>query len=406
MKPVIRFEGVSKRYRLGTMPTLREAVASLPGRLYRRHRAADQSNSLWALRGIDLQVYPGETLGIIGPNGAGKSTILKLIASITRPTMGDVSITGRVSSLIELGAGFHPDLTGRENVYLNGTILGLHRRELDRLFDDIVAFAELEPFIDTPVKRYSSGMYARLGFAIAAHVNADILLVDEVLSVGDFPFQQKCLKVMEQLRRSSKTVVFVSHNMIAVQSLCSRVILLDKGQVLVDGAPDQAVQAYESRFAALDAGGLQELVDIPGATLPALITSVTIRGPDNQVEPGLFDVGSPLTVRIAYDARVPVESPLFHFVVVRGDGTACCGANAGFDKFVPDLIEGSGVVEATLANLALPPGQYFVAAYISNLEHTVDYARGASRSFRVAACPFVDMRLGGYLLQGSWQHLC
>lgn len=405
MDPVIRFEAVSKCYRLGTMSTLRDALASLPAGLSRRSGAEGESRSLWALQDVSLQVYPGETLGIIGPNGAGKSTILKLMAHITQPTIGRVSINGRLSSLIELGAGFHPDLTGRENLYLNGAILGLRRRELDLLYDDIVAFAELERFIDTPVKRYSSGMYARLGFAVAAHVNPDILLVDEVLSVGDFSFQQKCLKVMEQLRRGSKAVVFVSHNMIAVQSLCTRVILLDRGKVLVDGIPDQTVQVYESRFAAGHAGNLSDAVDIPGTTLPVLITSVSIHGPDTQSEPELLEVGSPLTVRIAYRAELPVESPLFHFVVIRGDGTTCCGANAGFDRFVPDRIEGSGVVEATLVNFALPPGQYLVAAYISNLQHTVDYARGASRSFRVAACPFVDTRLGSYVLQGTWQQL-
>jgi lipopolysaccharide transport system ATP-binding protein len=207
---------------------------------------SDDSSEFRALNDVSFEVEPGEVVGIIGPNGAGKSTLLKIISRITEPTAGRVIITGRTSSLLEVGTGFHPELTGKENVYLNGAILGMSRREIARKFDEIVAFAEVEKFLDTPVKRYSSGMYVRLAFSVAAHLDPEILIIDEVLAVGDADFQKKCLGKMHKVNQQGRTVLFVSHNMMAVKSLCTRAILFDKGKVAFDGDVDSVVDRYLS----------------------------------------------------------------------------------------------------------------------------------------------------------------
>jgi ABC-type polysaccharide/polyol phosphate transport system ATPase subunit len=239
---VIEFNSVSKRYRLGQRGSLRDAMPAAVRRLVRRNAADDRD--FWALKDVSFEVQQGEALGIIGPNGAGKSTILKMLAGITSPTTGEVRVKGRVSALIEVGAGFHPDLTGRENVYLNGSILGLSKHETDRKFDDIVSFAGLERFIDTPVKRYSSGMYVRLGFSVAAHVEPDVLLVDEVLSVGDLRFQSRCLRRMEALQRGDTTLILVSHNLAQIHAVSERAILLHTGRVHACGDPRDVCQTY------------------------------------------------------------------------------------------------------------------------------------------------------------------
>lgn len=242
---VIEFEHVSKAYRLGAGRTsLREAIAQVPRKLFSRNGVQTDGQLFWALNDVSFRVEPGEVLGIIGPNGAGKSTILKLLSKVTFPTSGHIQTRGRMAALIELGAGFHPDLTGRENVYLNGTILGLKKQEIDAQFSNMVEFAGLEKFIDTPIKRYSSGMYVRLAFAVAAHVKAELLLVDEVLSVGDMTFQQKSLAKMNELRDNGATIVFISHNLPAVQAFCSRVLLLRSGRIVANGDAGDVIQTY------------------------------------------------------------------------------------------------------------------------------------------------------------------
>jgi len=245
----IRFSKVSKRFRRGELHnSLRDLIPALVRRTLGRSSAApEEVRNFWALRDIDLQVPHGETLGVIGHNGAGKSTMLKHLAGIMTPTLGSIEVDGRLSALIEVGAGFHPDLTGRENVFLSGVILGMSRSEVARKFDMIVEFSGLAPFIDTPVKRYSSGMFARLGFAVAAHLDPDILVIDEVLSVGDYVFQQKSLQKMREIARGGATVVFVSHNLKAVSDLCRRTILLDHGTIVADGATGTVIQTYLAR---------------------------------------------------------------------------------------------------------------------------------------------------------------
>lgn len=259
----IKVDGLSKRYRIGVKDDAPETLlgsiwqaATRPAKNLRkliglsRFRDSDMASEdiVWALKGVSFQVNKGEVVGVIGRNGAGKSTLLKILSRITVPTDGRASIQGRISSLLEVGTGFHPELTGRENVYLNGTVLGMTRREIQKRFDEIVSFSEIEKFIDTPVKRYSSGMQVRLAFAVAAHLEPEILLVDEVLAVGDAGFQRKCLGKMSEVGQEGRTVLFVSHNMAALTNLCDRAILIDSGGVIADGSAPEVVQEYLNSF--------------------------------------------------------------------------------------------------------------------------------------------------------------
>ncbi len=299
-QPIIEVEGLSKLYRLGEIgsTTLRESAELIWNR-FKGKKTAGQThenslpkfdasqigprfNTFWALKDISFSVNPGEIVGIIGRNGAGKSTLLKVLSRITDPTKGRAILRGRVASLLEVGTGFHPELTGRENIYLNGTILGMRKAEIDKKFDEIVAFAELENFLDTPVKHYSSGMYVRLGFAVAAHLENEILLVDEVLAVGDLAFQKKCLgKMNDMTLKSGRTVLFVSHNMAVIQQLCRKGVTLHNGKVTYEGMADEAVRIYkktvytESSTAALDSDVLYQVSET-SADRPFLISKVEI----------------------------------------------------------------------------------------------------------------------------------
>lgn len=258
MKPIIKVEAISKQFRINPSEapsvrydTLRESLvkfATFPFLGRRRNSGAD--DTIWALKEISFQVAPGEVMGIIGSNGAGKSTLLKVLSRIIQPTSGRAELYGRVASLLEVGTGFHPDLSGRENVYLNGAILGMRRREIDSRFDEIVAFAEVERFIDTAVKHYSSGMYLRLAFAVAAHLDPEVLIVDEVLSVGDARFQRKCLGKMDDVTRGGRTVLLVTHSLEMVTNLCRRAILIDKGRIVKKGPAREVVEHYKAMSAA------------------------------------------------------------------------------------------------------------------------------------------------------------
>ncbi|MGH9872778.1 MAG: ABC transporter ATP-binding protein [Pyrinomonadaceae bacterium] len=266
MKPIIRVEHLSKQYYLGVREaaydTLRESIVrTIRAPLDRLRRANGKQNSeaIWALKDVGFEVAPGEVIGVIGPNGAGKSTLLKVLSRITEPTTGRVQLYGRVASLLEVGTGFHPELTGRENIFLNGAILGMRKTEIVSKFDEIVAFSELEKFLDTPVKRYSSGMYMRLAFAVASHLEPEILVVDEVLAVGDAAFQRKCLGKMGDVAREGRTVLFVSHNLIAIQSLCQRAIWLSGGEVISDGRAPEVVSKYLT--SSVGAKALEEIWD-------------------------------------------------------------------------------------------------------------------------------------------------
>jgi lipopolysaccharide transport system ATP-binding protein len=291
-------EHVYKKFRKGEVYTsLRDLIPALTGRLFRQQELSrTDRREFWALQDVSFEVKRGEAFGIIGFNGAGKSTILKILGRIMKPTKGGMFVRGRLSALIEVSAGFHPDLTGRENIFLNGTILGMERREIESKLDQIIAFSGLEEFIDTPVKRYSSGMYARLGFSVAAHVDAEILLVDEVLSVGDLVFQQKCMERMRSLLRGEATIVFVSHNLKAVTELCQRVMLLDHGRVLTIDSAESVVRRYLSEARNLSGDQLSKAV---------YISQVKVR--DGRGDQSAFESGQTAWVDITVTARERVE---------------------------------------------------------------------------------------------------
>lgn len=351
MPAVIRFEKVSKEYRLGAgRETLRERLSSLPQRLVGQHKKDGSAEQfVWALQDVSFNVDRGEVLGIIGPNGAGKTTVLKILANITKPTLGILEVQGRLAALIELGAGFHPDLTGRENIYLNGIILGLSRRDIQQRFDEIVDFAELERFIDTPVKRYSSGMYARLGFSVAAHVEPDVFLIDEVLSVGDTAFQAKCQKRMNDLRNQEKTLIFISHNMSAIQRTCTRVIVLYQGQIAFEGSAAEAVAEYsniirsnansKSKPNTIESGALSGRRMTHGAR----IVSVALLSPDGEPT-NVIESGSLATLVVETQFFEDTSQPIFACTIVDENGTLVYDVTTrSLSTHVPDFLTGDRV---------------------------------------------------------------
>ena len=317
MEPIIKVQNLGKQYRIGSdgsaYSTLREALVSkFRSPLNGRSRSADKK--FWALRDVGFEIGPGEIVGIIGRNGAGKSTLLKILSRVTEPTTGRVELHGRVGSLLEVGTGFHPELSGRENIFLNGAILGMRRAEISQKFDDIVAFAEVEKFIDTPVKRYSSGMYVRLAFAVAAYLEPEILLVDEVLAVGDASFQRKCLDRMKDVGRHGRTVLFVSHNMPAVTRLCERTILLDGGTVLEDGPSHKVVGSYlKSGLGTTAAREWRNPESAPASEVVRLL-SVRVRTEDGVVTDAI-DIRRPVGIEIEYEVLQPGHMlvPNLHF---------------------------------------------------------------------------------------------
>ena len=311
MTPAIEVSHLTKEYRLGAMTSLREGLRGLGARL--RGRVRPLNTPFKALDDVSFSVQPGEVVGVIGHNGAGKSTLLKMISRITTPTRGSVKVNGRIAPLIEVGAGFVGDFTGRENVYLNGAILGLKRKEIERKFDEIVAFAEMEEFIDTPIKRYSSGMQVKLAFAVATSIESEILIVDEVLAVGDIAFQRKCFDRMEDLiKRQGRTVLLVSHNLRQVSRLCSRAVLLDRGRVSIDGAPAQVCDAF---FEQADARIRQRVADSPAATrhlTTGAVEVLSVRLLDSGLQP-LDTVSQGRDVYVSIDLLVnePLKLPVF-----------------------------------------------------------------------------------------------
>ncbi|HMF96230.1 MAG TPA: ABC transporter ATP-binding protein [Vicinamibacterales bacterium] len=352
------FEHVWKKFRRGERhDSLRDLVPALARGLLRRRSADELSEQeFWATRDVSFEVGPGEALGIIGPNGAGKSTILKLLTKILRPTRGQMSIDGRVGALIEVAAGFHPDLTGRENVYLQGAIMGMPRAEIARKFDAIVEFSGVDEFIDTPVKRYSSGMNARLGFAIAAHLDPDVLLIDEVLSVGDVGFQERCVTRMRELLGRGVPLVFVSHNLAAVVDLCTRAIFIERGAVKFDGRPAEAVAQFRQRGNAHDA-------DAHASTAPIRINGVDLLQPDGESS-ALFRTDHAMTIRVRYRADVPVAQPLVAIDIHGIDGVYCAGINTRMDDCPLGTLDGDGHVDLVIPRLALLPGAYSISAGI------------------------------------------
>lgn len=355
----ISIENLGKRYDLdrlrrpeeGLRHVLESALRS-PLATLRKRAQNRRKREFWALRGVDLQIPRGEVVGVIGRNGAGKSTMLKLLSRITVPTEGRIRINGRVASLLEVGTGFHQELTGRENIFLNGAILGMSRAEISRKFDEIVDFAEVGEFLDTPVKRYSSGMYVRLAFAVAAHLDPETLIVDEVLAVGDAAFQRKCLGKMSTFAQSGRTVLFVSHNLEAVRTLCQRAVWLKGGSVQEDGPVEEVVESYFN-----DLSNSSEF-SAQNERYGISIKRVVLRdGAGNETTQ--FIPGDDLVVEVEYRATLPVEAP--HFVLaIHGIHGSCFTANMLLDGNRPSVLEGEGKVACRFKALPLFPQSYSV----------------------------------------------
>jgi lipopolysaccharide transport system ATP-binding protein len=362
--PAIRVEGLSKSYRIGELAsrydytTFREAVGRAVTAPFRRRRAkgSEEDTTVWALKDVSFDVQPGEVVGIIGRNGAGKSTLLKILSKITKPTSGRVEIRGRVASLLEVGTGFHPELTGRENIYLNGAILGMMRREIDRKFDEIVAFAEVEKFIDTPVKRYSSGMYLRLAFAVAAHLEPEILIVDEVLAVGDASFQKKCLGKMGEVAKQGRTVLFVSHNLAAVQRLCAHGLLLSSGRLTVSDDISRVVQSYTAKQqAANQVADLSKLPRSPGIPARARFSSASVAESHNRWQVGY---GHLPILDLSIRAEAAVEGAELGISLLTSDGYEFASSLSSHDAAEMTIPAGEVTVRAHFPDIRLKPGHY------------------------------------------------
>lgn len=414
---MVHFDHVSKRYtRKGYGGSLRDTIPALAGRLVgRRPPAMDVSGgkigTFWALRDISFALRRGETLGIVGHNGAGKSTILKLLAGVTVPTLGHARVQGRFAALIELGAGFHPDLTGRENVYLNGSILGLKRAEVSRKLESIVEFSGLDNFMNTPVKHYSSGMQARLGFAVAAHVEPDVLLVDEVLSVGDMAFQRKCEEHMFRFRDGGGTIVFVSHNLAAVAALCQNVCLLAKGKVVAYGPSQDVLETYRN-LTALDWGTWAASDDAlqgssAGGDDPASgfrITGVRLLNAAGEQQPR-FAMGEPIVVEVAYQCHAVVMNPHVGVDVAHLSGSSCGTATMEFDKFEAGRAGRRGRFIARLDPPMLVPGEYMVRVTAAPDPSQVRvFDRHDTTILAVDGPSNVTGRYGIFAMAGQWQH--
>ena len=353
----LKLKKVSKKYRIRHET---DTNGSFLGKLLSLRKRRED---FWALKEISFNVQRGEALGIIGHNGAGKSTILKLLSRITTPSAGEMMINGRLSALIEVGAGFHPELTGRENVYLNGSILGMLRREITKKLDSIVDFAELRQFIDTPVKRYSSGMYVRLGFSIAAHLDHDILLLDEVLAVGDAAFQRKCIQRVTELKKSGTTIIFISHDLRAVQKLCDRVILLKKGQIEADGEPRETIALYESSSRQLHTP--ERPHDGQAASREAVVTSLSFYNGENQ-ECLSFETGYPMKVTLNYEVYQPLQDVIFEVQFYSQENRLCSFFSTETMEKRIDLQPGEGSITFDCSSVGLGPGVYFIDTGIRN----------------------------------------
>lgn len=389
---VIEVRNVSKLYRLGTIGSkrlvddFRRSMAKLRGKedplskisengTADRNQAALASEIHWALRDVSFDVKRGEVLGVIGRNGAGKSTILKILSRVTAPTTGEIRIRGRIASLLEVGTGFNPELSGRDNVYLNASILGMSKVEIEERFDDIVKFAEVEKFLDTPVKRYSSGMYVRLAFAVAAHLDPEILVVDEVLAVGDAAFQEKCLGKMEAVAGQGRTVLLVSHNMSTIQHLCTRCILFRNGVVHKTGKPDEVVGEYLSDSRSDSSMDLSDWKDRHGSG-EARISELQILNEHGEAK-GIFPFGGTICFRITAKFDAPLNDPMFGVLIQGSSGESIVDLQSSHCGMRIGKAQGLVVVEGTMKNVGLYPGKYYLTPWISDGSGTrsIDMAR-------------------------------
>jgi lipopolysaccharide transport system ATP-binding protein len=399
---VIRAERLGKKYQIGHQrerhryDSLRDVLADkllapiqwLTSRVSKvDKRSSDatyrqKSEELWALRDISFEVNRGETLGIIGRNGAGKSTLLKVLSRITEPTEGRARIRGRVASLLEVGTGFHPELTGRENIYLNGSILGMTKAEIRKKFDEIVAFAEIDRFLDTPVKRYSSGMYVRLAFSVAAHLEPEILVVDEVLAVGDVAFQRKCMDYMKRLARSGITILLVSHNLFAVKAMCRRALVLSAGRLQFDGSAASGVEIYQENSQLEATPGALQDVGRDISQWPIILSGLDFLDAEGRPR-STYDHGERMRVRIHYELRRPVKFPNFYLSFQRSDSVWCCSFSAARDGVTTPLLRESGFIELLTPPLRLVADLYGTYAAVWDQEFKTLYSAQTGPNFHV-----------------------
>lgn len=401
---------LSKQYRIGQLhrqTMFREALVNLVRNPFRKRQTKNET--IWALKDVSFEVEEGEVVGIIGRNGAGKSTLLKVLSKITHPTSGEMNVRGRVASLLEVGTGFHSELTGRENIYLNGSILGMTKKEIDAKFDDIVAFSGVEKFIDTPIKRYSSGMGLRLGFAVAAHLNPDVLLVDEVLAVGDAGFQKKCLGRMEKLRGEGRTVLFVSHNMSAIENLCPRTIWIHNGKIQQDGDTRDVIHAYLSSFVTQKAGF--DLRDAERYRGSGEIRYVRVELLDSQKQPvDVIRSGDSLVIRLHYHAKEVIYHPHFILGISTELGTLITNIATFLMGYQPPVLSpGPGHIDLEIDFLNLMPGCYYVSLsiwdqisgrYYDGLKNCMALDVEASDFYQSGQG--IDARYGIIFLPGKW----
>jgi homopolymeric O-antigen transport system ATP-binding protein len=415
---VISVQNLSKKYVIrheaDTQPTsLREVMAggtkAFARRLFGRSGdavAAPTREEFWALRDLSFEVQRGSVVGVIGRNGAGKSTLLKILSRITEPTSGRVEITGRVSSLLEVGTGFHPELTGRENIFLNGAILGMSRQEIRHKFDEIVSFSEIEKFLDTPVKRYSSGMYVRLAFAVAAHLEPEILIVDEVLAVGDAPFQRKCLGKIRDVAGRGRTVLFVSHNSTAMQALCSEAIWIQTGGIEKKGPVEEVLHAYLQSVIDLSITPLGDRTDRQGSG-EVRFTSIALESPDG-CPATLVMSGAPCTVRIDYEGSRPLRDPIVRMTIYSRLGQPIFHLNTTYHPVKVVELPARGTVRCRIERLPLTAGAYRVDASLfdetGKLDHIpsiMAFEVGPGNYYRTTHPPFCITGAG--LIEHGWE---
>ena len=367
MSNAVEFHEVWKKFKKGEkFDSLRDSIPNFFKNLIHKNRSLPLSGQeFWAVKNVNFDIPKGSVVGIMGPNGAGKSTILKLLSRIMNPTKGQMTMNGRLSALIEVTAGFHPELTGRENVYLNGTILGMKSKEIDRKFDEIVAFSEVEDFIDTPVKHYSSGMYSRLGFSVAAHMDPEILIVDEVLSVGDIAFQSKCAQKMRELLGCGATILLVSHQISLIQSLCKRVILLHHGELIKDGPTDEVIPYYQNITFKKNEEDFKHKVKTEQGKVKVKqdllieITSVTMYSKDLRPKEE-FAVGEDFEIKIDYNAKQEILDPIIIIDIIRSDSVLCCSLNSKESPTALGKISGQASIKVIFQDFNLAPGIYLV----------------------------------------------
>ena len=422
MAPIIEIRRVSKMYSLGegrgVYGNLREAlmqVVTSPLRILRGDDRSgtkvENSSAFWALRDVSMDVMRGDTVAIIGSNGAGKSTLLKVLSRITDPTEGEVRVRGRMASLLEVGTGFHPELTGRENIYLNGSILGMKRQEIDRKFEEITNFAGIGKFLDTPVKRYSSGMYVRLAFSIAAHLEPEILIVDEVLAVGDVAFQKKCLGKMAEACTQKRTVLFVSHNLAAVEALCNKGIVLQQGQIVFSGTAKECVQFYLQNLSSEGSHSCSHIVDLhnvsgrPAKYRPQLRRLDLYTRNDTPIV-GEFPVGAPLKAVITFDLEEPCTSFDASIAFDTASGQRICTAHSAYEpNRQHEQRAGEQVFVCEIPSLPLLPGEYRIGVGLDIGGHEVDWVEDATR-LNIIKSDFYGTGVvptrGTFLIQNRW----